>query len=217
MKYIIMCGGNIEWKADKLRQLSVINGEVLLERTIRLLRENGVEDIAVSSLNPIFDNYGVPRLVHDNPYTNINSLKTSHNYWVDCFYPTDEPVCYICGDVYFDPNTIKTIVEFDAKENTFFGTRPPYDKRYFKPHDEPLAFKIVDQPKFREAINECKRLQDKKLIKRGLAISWHVYRIMDNIDVNVHQVGKNFVGIHDMSIDIDYPEDVERIERALNQ
>ena len=44
MKYIIMCGGP---RSDK--PLRVIYNEALAQRTIRLLRENGIKDIAISS------------------------------------------------------------------------------------------------------------------------------------------------------------------------
>ena len=67
-KYIIMCGGNYnDWETP--RQLSVICGETLVERTIRLLRENGITDIAVSSNNPAFDYLDVPILHHNNEFT----------------------------------------------------------------------------------------------------------------------------------------------------
>ena len=82
--YVIMCGGSYKkWETPK--HLSMIHGETLVERTIRLLRENGIEDIAISSNNPIFEQFGVPVLHHDNPYINpdrednnftINVLKT---------------------------------------------------------------------------------------------------------------------------------------------
>ena len=59
MRYIIMCGGSYEhWPQPK--QLTRINGEPIIERTIRLLRENGVEDIAISSNNDVFRQFGVP-------------------------------------------------------------------------------------------------------------------------------------------------------------
>ena len=44
MKYIIMCGGPRSYKP-----LRVINNETIVERTIRLLRENGITDIAIST------------------------------------------------------------------------------------------------------------------------------------------------------------------------
>ena len=57
MEIIIMCGGVYDFfKIPK--PLSVINGETLLERTIRLLKENGAEDIYISSNNEVFELYG---------------------------------------------------------------------------------------------------------------------------------------------------------------
>ena len=54
MKYIIMCGGwYTHWKKPK--HLLEINGEPIVARTIRLLRESGVTDISISSKNQIFE------------------------------------------------------------------------------------------------------------------------------------------------------------------
>ena len=50
MKYIIMCGG-IYKKWETPRQMLPINGEPIVARTIRLLRENGIKDIASSIWN----------------------------------------------------------------------------------------------------------------------------------------------------------------------
>ena len=53
MKYIIMCGGRYQqWQTP--RQLIKIRGEPIVARTIRLLRENGIADIAISSNDPVF-------------------------------------------------------------------------------------------------------------------------------------------------------------------
>ena len=47
-KYIIMCGGDyVKWKTP--RQLSIVDGEELVARTIRLLKENGINDISISN------------------------------------------------------------------------------------------------------------------------------------------------------------------------
>ena len=53
-----MCGGTYNgW--DMPKHLSEVNGEPIVARTIRLLRENGVKDIAISSLHPAFENFSV--------------------------------------------------------------------------------------------------------------------------------------------------------------
>ena len=67
MKYIIMCGGDYKkWKEPK--QIYELNGEPIVARTIRLLRECGIDDIAISSNNPVFEKFGVPVLSHINPW-----------------------------------------------------------------------------------------------------------------------------------------------------
>lgn len=54
MKYIIMAsGGYKEW--EKPRHLLPVKGEPIIARTIRLLREAGIEDIAISSNDPAFE------------------------------------------------------------------------------------------------------------------------------------------------------------------
>ena len=69
MKYIIMAGGHyVKWP-DKPKHLVDIKGEPNIARTIRLLKEAGVTDIAISSDNPVFEQFGVPVLKHRNAYT----------------------------------------------------------------------------------------------------------------------------------------------------
>ena len=70
MIYVIMCGGTYTvWQTPK--QMAKINGEMIVERTIRLLRQNGVKDICITSNDARFDAFGVPRLEHVNEYTSV--------------------------------------------------------------------------------------------------------------------------------------------------
>ena len=140
MRYIIMCGGQYA-KWDKPRQFTIIDGEALVERTIRLLRENGAEDIAISSNSHLFDVFGVPVLDHYNSYV-ARGYNDCDGYWVDAFYPTDEPTCYIFGDVFFSPEAIRTIVETDTTDIDFFASAPPFAPEYPKRWAEPFALKV---------------------------------------------------------------------------
>ena len=67
MRYMIMCGGTYD-KWEKPKHLTEVKGEPIVKRTIRLLKENGVEDIAISSNDDRFAAFGVPLLAHHNPY-----------------------------------------------------------------------------------------------------------------------------------------------------
>ena len=97
MKYILMCGGNYTDKFKTPKQLLKVNDEVLIERTIRLLKENGVKDIAISTNNPMFDYLEVEKLRHKNEYTHDNPERhnKSQYSWLNAYYPMEEPACYI--------------------------------------------------------------------------------------------------------------------------
>jgi len=215
MKYIIMCGGNYE-KFKEPRWLIKVHGEVLLERTIRLLHELGVEEIYISSNFPDHFKYlGLPILIHQNSY---KADKESHldGYWVDAFVPLSMPACYLCGDVWYSKEALEKIVNTEAKDILFFGTQEPFARGYNKSFEEPLAFKVVDQKKFRECIDKVKYLQDNHLTNR-LPISWELYRVIDGIDPNEHRLGKRFIGIHDFALDIDSPGEVKNLEEAIDR
>ena len=113
MKIIIMCGGVYdEFKEPK--QLTEICGEKLLERTIRLLKENGIEDIAISTNSNSFNYLNVEILNNKkDEYISygVNENKLSKSSWLNAYYPINEPVCYMHGDVYFsDEANIKMIL-----------------------------------------------------------------------------------------------------------
>lgn len=211
MKVIIMCGGEYE-KFKTPKHLSTVKGERLVERTIRLLKENGMTDISISSNNPMFDNLGVPRLEHINTYKQVNG--TQVGYWLDAYYPVEEPVIYIYGDVYFTDNAIKTIVNYKSNDNILFGTSDAKNK-YHQNWGEPFAYLVNDYITFFKGIEEVKKLQDKGLTNR-MPVTWELYRYLNGLDVNVQQVlDKTYVCIDDGTMDIDQPEDIEMLDKRM--
>lgn len=215
MRYIIMCGGTYtEWQIP--RQLTRVKGEMLVARTIRLLREAGVEDIAISSDNPVFEQFGVPVLHHNNDY--VATCYTSiSGYWSSAFYPMDEPVCYIFGDVVFSPEAIRTIVEYKTDDIMFFGSKRPFDPRYYKPHEEPFAFKVANTGHFHEAIEAHKRLTDAGTHWRR-PIAWELWFIIcgqDPAEDLRNLINNSYVGIYDYTCDIDMPADVQRMNEVI--
>ena len=191
MKYII-CAGTSEY--DPPRHLTVINGEILIERTIRLLKENGITDIMVSSKNPVFDKYN--RLDYD-----------SSGCWLNCFAPIDEPVCYIFGDVYFSPEAIKKIVETDTDSIEFFASGKPYAPEYPKRWSEPFAFKVVDYEFFRKSIELTKRLRKNGNFYRN-PLAWELWQVIKGTTLGV--IEQNYTIINDYTCDIDCPGDAEQ-------
>lgn len=208
MKYIIMCGGEYpEW--DKPRHLTKICGEPIVKRTIRLLRENGVKDIAITANDKKrFRGLGVPVLSHDNSY-----VMGSDGAWVNAFYPTEEPACYIFGDVVFSPEAIRTIVETETDGIQFFASSPPFSELYTKPWAEPFAFKVVDQVRFRMAVNFIRTFKDSDIFNRH-PIAWELWQAINSENVKTINF-RNYIAINDYTCDIDEPGDAEKIERMI--
>lgn len=215
MRYIIMCGGDYtdHWKTPK--PLLEINGEKLVERTIRLLRENGITDIAISSNDPVYEYLGIPILHHKNEYTHTYyaTQKKSSNAWLNAYYPTEEPACYLHGDVYFTDEAIEKIVKAEVKDTLFICTRWTMK--------EPLGYKVQNQEKFRKAINDLLKMIDEGRFETD-PISWNLYRKLNNLKLVYHGYGNDifetngeFLEIKDFTNDVDYEKDIPIILKNI--
>lgn len=215
MQYIIMCGGEYN-SFETPRQLSVVRGEELVERTIRLLKENGIIDIAISSNNPIFEKFDIPVLKHENNYVIDENNKVVSGQWFNAFYPTDEPACYIFGDVYFSPEAIKTIVETETDDIELFGSKKPFAKNYMKTHEEPFALKVVNQKHLREAIEKSRELDEQHKFWRKPLV-WELFTVIKNAPLQTKRdcYTTDYVGISDYTCDIDRKDDIMRLEIIL--
>ena len=189
MIYIILAGQS---KIDPPKQLLEVNGEVIIERTIRLLKENGVEPIVCSS-NPLFDKYN--RLDYD-----------SSGDWVNAFPQMHEDVCFIFGDVFFSPEAIKTIVETDTDDIEFFASAPPFSMNYPKRWAEPYAFKVRNLEHFYTSIETVKNLIKLKCFKRH-PIAWELWQVIKGTPINIIDY-TNYKVINDYSCDIDTAEEI---------
>lgn len=211
MKYIILADSSVGFETP--RQLSVINGEPLIQRTIRLLKENGINDIIITSHDKRFDNLGAKRYEPlYNEYDPINNT----GYWLNAF-PIEllkEPICFLYGDVYYSENAIKTIVKSKTDSVLFLCSYENKSKLYIKEHDEPLAFKVVDYELFKEHIKIVKEMKDKGLCCRE-PINWELYRSINGQDINVHEMTGNYIAINDESCDIDTIDDIKSLKQKL--
>lgn len=213
MIYTIMCGGTYT-VFDDPKQLSVVKGERLVERTIRLLREEGAQDIRISSNDPRFDEFGVPRLENqENKYTSVAGVISG--YWLDAFwpdFPEDTRVTYIFGDVWFTEAAIREIVHHqDDEKNILWGTGIANNPQH-RNWGEPFAYRVNDYKTFMAGVRIVKSLQDAgKLKRQGLV--WELYRCLNGLDVNTQRVlpGDTYRIIDDGTIDCDAPERVKEL------
>ena len=216
MIYIIMCGGTYyQW--DKPRHLLEVHGEPIVARTIRLLRENGIKDIAISTDNNVFAQFGLPLLKHENKYFAL-AYNHSTGYWCECFYPTDEPACYLFGDVVYSPAAIKKIVEYETDDIMFFGSAPPFAPWYPKPYIEPFAFKVTNTEHLKQAVEDVKRIHSEGRFNRE-PIAWETWNVIcrgyggdpNYIDYNSYQ------HINDYTCDVDNPSEIVLLEILSRQ
>ena len=210
MRYIILANSSVGFETP--RQLSVIHGEPIICRTIRLLKENGIDNILISSNNPIFDNLGVPR---HSPLYNDYDANNPKSHWLKAFpiELMDEPTTYLFGDVFYSEDAIKTIIKEDNESILFFCSYNNTDPRYIKEWDEPLAFKVYNFNKFKHHIDKLIDMWNKdETVRRP--ITWELYRSINGIDVNKHIMTKNYIAINDYSCDIDDKEDIEKLNRV---
>lgn len=201
-RYIILAKGQHKG-FEQPRQLSVINGERILDRTIRLLRENGIKDILVTG------NYTDINAKVINLEGNTYNYDTGTGYWLDAFKGIIGNYTYIWGDVYFTDEAIKTIVETKVKDNTLFCT----DEKT-KGWNEPLAYKVVNKDKFKKSIEICKRMYDNGKTNRN-PIIWEVYRVENGININKHELKDNVIIINDITCDIDFKEDIDKLRYMI--
>ena len=216
MKYIIMCGGiSTTWNTP--RQLYKINGEEIVARTIRLLRENGIEDISISSNDTRFTLFGVPVLHHENNYISAGYDKATRGTWCECFYPTDEPTVYLHGDVVFSREAIRKIIETETDDIAFFGSKFPFAPEYPKWYIEPFGWKVVDTDHLKRAVEDVKRLNNEGRFGRQ-PIAWEVWNVISRgPDGDVNTIMDDYVVINDWTCDIDYPEEAQMLEAIVER
>lgn len=205
MKYIIMCGGPRNYKP-----LWTVYNEQLVERTIRLLKMYGIEDIAISSNNPAYDKFGVPVLHHKN------WVKGRKWHWLHCFYRTEEPVCYLMGDVFYSPYAIRTIIGTETDDIEFFASAPPFNSRwYIKNHAEPFAYKVQDVEHFWKCVRRTLWYNSRHYFHRE-AITWELWQVIKGTPLNQIDY-TNYVAINDYTVDIDSAEEIRRLEKRLKR
>ena len=185
MKYIIMCAGNgTRWNnyLGIPKHLIKINGEPLLGRTTRLLKENKVTDYYITGEDERYSQYG----------TLIN--QTDKDCDIDRFEESivDGDVCYLYGDVYYTDDAIKKIVEIPTNEILFFGS-----------NFEIFAIKIKNTQLFFKHKHRVIELFMNNKINR--CIGWEIYRSLNHIPFEEHIINNEYYKILDGTDDIDFP------------
>ena len=185
MRYIIMCAGKGKRWGNYLgipKNFVKINGETLIGRTTRLLKERGINDYIITTSDARYKEYGSTR------------RQTHNDCEIDRYEDVGEKeICYLYGDVYYTEEAMDIIINIPTDEILFFGS----DMEIF-------AVKIKDKDLFMEHKNKVKKLYLKGKIER--CIGWEVYKSINNLPLDEYAITDRFVFIRDKTDDIDTPE-----------
>ena len=171
------------WEGNFPRQLAVVKGERLLDRTVRQLKEKGITDITVTVPSKMaFGDLGVNQIVGNNGYGLHNILNT-------------EPIIkdkglIIFGDTCFTDNAIDIIVK-SSDDMMFFGNTAG---EMFAIRTNGLLYKKANELQL--------QLKDSKKTDQ-----WKLYRYINEQPIDIHKMGEYFTYINDGTDDIDYLKD----------
>jgi Predicted sugar nucleotidyltransferases len=230
VRAIILCAGEAtRWDnyMNTPKHLIEIEGEKILDRTVRLLRSNGVDDIYVVARDGD-DRYRVsgsklyvPALNYEEN-ADADKFLSSKSLWNTC-----GRTIVIYGDCYFTEAAVATIVA-ESREEWLLFCRPTPSVITGTPWGECFAQSFYPQhlSLHEEALHRIARLYKSGVIKR--CGGWEHYNAivgrgddeLEQCDAQgSYEMRGNFVEINDWTEDFDFPEDyigwVKR--RALNR
>lgn len=216
---IIAAGEATRWNnyLGTPKHLIRIDGEPLLHRTVRLLKQYTDDIFVVAKDDPLYLIDGATRYVPTLNYeahADADKFLSSKELWND----KGRTVVFY-GDVYFTEYAMHKIASYWVKDWTLF-CRPHASMYTGTPWGECFAQSFY--PEHIEQ-HEAKLMHIARLFKRGRIDrcgGWEHYRAMIGLrddQIRSKQIKGNIVTIDDFTDDFDYPDDYDRfIEMRQN-
>ena len=196
-------GKSSRWKFSVAKHLIVVNGEILLHRTIRQLKERGAEDIWVTSHDPACD---VPGICRYEPVNNV--------YQIDQFYACRElwqqldDVVFLYGDVYFSDAAMNTILNHDFEDYAYYQ-RTHASAITGKPWKEGFAMRVRDRGVF---LSACSHIREELMVGKIKEQHHQLQGYLEGHGTDAYfedTIGPHGVEIDDETDDFDVPSDVQ--------
>ena len=192
MKYIIMADGKgTRWRNynDIPKHFIEINGETLLERTVRLLRQGDPDcEVIITSHDPRYEVEGARRYEPENNYLEIDRFTEEL---------IEDNVCFLYGDTYYSDEAAETIIGAAAEDILFFGNQRSI-----------VAIKVADGELFRSHVHRVRELFLEGKIEK--CIGWQVYQSFLGLPFGEKKIDSKYVLIKDGTEDFNSPEDFNR-------
>ena len=192
MKYIIMADGKgTRWQNynDIPKHFIEINGETLLARTVRLLKQgdSGCE-VIITSHDPRYEVEGATRYEPKNNHLEIDRFTEEL---------IADNVCFLYGDTYYSEEAAETIIKTEADDILFFGNRRSI-----------VAIKVADGELFRGHVDRVRQLFMEGKIEK--CIGWQVYQSFMGLPFGDKKIESKYIILEDSTEDFNSPEDYNR-------
>lgn len=192
MKYIIMADGKgTRWQNynDIPKHLIEINGETLLSRTVRLLRQGDPEcEVIITSHDPRYEVQGARRYEPKNNHLEIDRFTEEL---------IENDVCFLYGDTYYSEAAAEAIMTAKAEDILFFGNQRSI-----------VAIKVTDGDLFKKHVDRVRRLFVEGKINK--CIGWQVYQSFMGLPFDEKRIESKYVVLKDGTEDFNSPEDYNR-------
>ena len=192
MKYIIMADGKgTRWNNyhNIPKHLIEIDGETLLTRTVRLLRENDARaDIVITSHDPRYEVPGARRYEPQNNHLEIDRFTEEL---------IADDVCFLYGDTFYSESVIQKIADTPAEKLLFFVNERSI-----------VAIKVADGALFRQHVDRVRALFLAGKIEK--CIGWQVYQSFEGLPFGEKTIAADYILIQDGTEDFNSPADYNR-------
>ena len=200
MKYIIMADGKMtRWKidCDTPKHLIKIQGETLIERLVRQLKEviNVDDKIIITSHDSRYEVVGATRYEPKN-----NHIELDRFTWE----LIEDEVCFLYGDTYYSDYAINQIVKLRTNDLDFVSTKDSIIAVIVNQGDElKKHIEIVKEHFYKGIIPACK--------------GWQVYQSYTNqLRKNKFETTESMVHIEDETFGFNTVHDYCKFKEKLN-
>jgi len=170
------------------KHLLKIDGETLLERTVRLLRQyDPLCDVLITSHDVRYEVEGAVR------YEPQNNILEIDRFTYELIKPN---TTFLYGDTFYSDNAISCIVDMEATDLLFFGNKKAI-----------IAIKINDADTMKHHIDKIRELCQVGDITEGKG--WQVYQSFSGMSIGGEKViANNYIIIDDVTCDFNSPDDL---------
>lgn len=212
MRVIILADGKAKrWESEIPKHLVEVNGEILLHRSVRLLKERGISDIWITTHNPDYQTEDTLLYEPRDNYYQLDQFFACNHLWR--FWDVS-PVIFLYGDVYFSENCIDSIVNSPCEDFLYFQ-RTGASKITGKPWKEGFAMKVAKTNEF-----FMKLCQLRSELVLGKIKNEH-HQIQGYLEGNgmgpYWGIGPHGIEIDDETDDFDFFTDIARWTECVNK